>query len=248
MIDGNQAGYRGGGLCGIASNIYLSNGLITGNASSTCTKCGSFFGRVNGGEGGGGIHIMFLKNLSLNHVTIVSNTNGKADIDEGGGAMQWTYGPPFNNSSRGVLSMNNCILYNNLSSGIMNYNGHYEKYGIHALGGYLGVLYTKNNDFLLNNHLPDDGDPQFVNMKAPGVGGGDYHVAYDSPVRQMFVDDFNRPQYPAHFYDYDNNLRYAEIADSASYGGYEWSQPSERFTIQGRTGVNGEITRTTLSD
>jgi len=260
IIDGNEAGYRGGGICSIYSHLYLSNGLITGNSSSTCNSgCGvSFYYttiRGSGGEGGGGIHVMFIRDFVLEHVTIVSNTSGY-DRDGGGGAMQFDYYENhksyvgYEGPSNYDISMNYCIVDNNLTNGIALTLD--TSHGISTLGGYntMGyhlIGYRGDFDNWIPNYTPagssTQDDPQFAEILEPGVGGGDYHLAADSPAN-------NATALHSHFikeYDVDYNLRTPDL-DGDDYGGYEWSEPPQSFKIKGITGVNGDITRTTTSD
>ena len=272
IIDGNEAAYRGGGICSIYSHLYLSNGLITGNSSSTCNSgCGVNFNYStatgSGGEGGGGIHVMYIRDFVLEHVTIVSNSNGYDRYGEGGG-MQFTYYEKHlsyvgnENTNDYNISMDYCIVDNNLTKNRKNGTsvlGH----GITTLGGYNSMGYLmyglrkKAGEWYWDNWIPSytrkgeaaGDDPQFVDMKTPGVGGGDYHLAEDSPAKN--ATGLTRAQHGLHShfkkqYDVDYNLRTPEDGDD--YGGYEWSQPPQSFKIKGITGVNGDITRTTTSD
>ena len=113
--------------------------------------------------------------------------------------------------------------------------------------GYHLIGYRGDFDNWIPSYTPagtsTQDDPQFAEIWEPGVGGGDYHLAADSPAN-------NATALHSHFikeYDVDYNLRTPDL-DGDDYGGYEWSQPPQSFKIKGITGVNGDITRTTTSD
>ena len=241
-----------------------------------------------GGEGGGGIHVMYIRDFVLEHVTIVSNTNGYAPPpnlyggirrEPKGGGIQLTYETNHTSYVREEdpfdynISMNYCIVYNNFTtdyitdkwgriiapdhsgivgSGITTWDrGGYNTMGdeLRGLSESMGFDNWVHGQVWTSTPTRSIGqeDPQFTDMRAPGVGGGDYHIAEDSPATSLHTHSKNQ-------YDYDYNLRgtsenaehnlYGELVHSDDYGGYQWNQPPTIFKIKGITGANRDITRT----